>query len=395
MSLFIAKICGFVGSVFIIRLLPANEYGTVSIVASVFYLFLSFSGFGSNQILLRYGSVTQDFSEKENLSRYLLRSGFVYQMLLSILFLLISLFYINKYQDILFIFVLFTVRLSGFYFLNHIQAEFRIRGDNRSFAQVSNVVNIAGVILLLTFAYFFGLTGYLCAIALTPFLSLLWFRRRHFNKLAGTFTFPRKELWSFGLHAAGTALLSDTLMSADVLMLSYMMNESAVASYKVGLILPLNITFLASTFMQSDYPVLAKNSSSRNFLKNYILNYYKIFIPLSVLIFGSGYLFRDEIIGLLFGARYADSSGIFVIFLAGFSLNMLLRNLYGNLLSAVGRMRFNTFISALNIVLLFAFAFIFVKNLGAEGMAWSLAGSMLICGILLLLSFYRYWERLN
>ncbi|MDP2452773.1 oligosaccharide flippase family protein [Kaistella sp. SH11-4b] len=394
-SLLIAKICGFLGSLLIIKILPESEFGTISIVASVFFIFMSFNGFGSNQILLRYGSIVHKDTEKKSLAKYLLRQGFMHQLIISLIFLLVSVFYINKYQDIFFIFVLFTVRLIGYYFLNHIQAEFRVFGNNKAFARVSNFVNIGGVLLLLLFSYFFGLTGYLLAIAATPFLCLLWYKKNHFVAIIDSINFTEKEIWSFGLHAAGTALLSDALFSADVLMLSFLMNETAVANYKVGLLIPINITFLASTFMQSDYTVLAKNSKNRMFLKNYIFNYYKIFIPTSLLIFILGYLFKSEIFNLFFDEKYYDNQFIFVIFLATFSFNMLLRNLYGNLLSAVGMMKMNTAISLLNLIMLLSFAFIFVKKFGVVGMAISLSSSLVISGFFLLFSFYLYWKDLK
>lgn len=394
-SLLIAKICAFLGSLFIIRILPENEFGTISIVASVFAIFVPFSGFGSQQSLLRFGSMSDDVMEKKKLSTYLLKQGFINQLLLSGLFIFVSFFFINKYEDIFNIFLLFTIRLIGFYFLNHIQSQFRIFGNNRGFARITNVVNLSGVALLLVLSYYFGLKGYLVAIAVTPFIALFWFKKEYLNSVVENFSFSKKEIWNYGLHAAGTALLSDTLFSADVLMLSFLMNETAVANYKVAILIPANITFLALTFMQSDFPVLAKNYRNRNFLTSYITNYYKIFIPISLIIFLVGFIFKTEILYLFFSERYADNSWVSVILLAGFSLNMLFRNLYGNLLSAVGMMKMNTAISILTLVMLVLFSFVFVKKFGIEGMAFSLTLSMLIGGFLLLFSFYLYWKDLK
>lgn len=395
LSLFIAKICAFLGSLFIIRILPENEFGTISIVTSVFAIFMPFSGFGSQQSLLRFGSISDNLEEKKTLSNYLLKQGFIYQLLLSGLFLLISLFYVNKYEDIFCIFLLFTIRLVGFYFLNHIQSEFRILGNNRGFARITNTVNVSGVLLLLVLSYYFGLKGYLVAIAITPFIAFFWFKKEYLFSVVENFSFTKKEIWNYGLHAAGTALLSDTLFSADVLLLSFLMNETAVANYKVAILIPANITFLALTFMQSDFPILAKNYRNKNFLTSYITNYYKIFIPVAVGIFLMGFIFKTEILHVFFSERYADNSWVFAILLAGFALNMLLRNLYGNLLSAVGLMKMNTSISILTLIMLVIFSFVFVQKFGIEGMAFSLSLSMLIGGFLLLFSFYLYWKDLK
>lgn len=395
LSLLIAKICAFLGSLFIIRILPESEFGIISIVASVFAVFAPFSGFGSQQSLLRFGSLGDNLIEKKHLAKYLFLKGFGFQILLSIIFLVISIFYIDRYENVFHLFIFFAVRLIGHYFFNHIQSELRIFGKNSEFAKVNNVVNIAGVVSLLMLTYIFGLQGYLAASALTPFIALFWFKKEHFSSLTENFSFNKKELWDYGLHASGTALLSDALFSADVLMLSFLMNENAVADYKVAILLPANITFLALTFMQSDFPVLAKNYQNKHFLRNYISNYYKIFFPITVLILGFGILLKSEILNFFFSVKYDDNSWVFVILLAGFCLNMLLRNLYGNLISAVGKMSVNTVISVFTLILLPLISFFLVGKYGITGMALSLSITMLANGLLLMIYFYTYLKKLK
>ena len=190
-------------------------------------------------------------------------------------------------------------------------------------------------------------------------------------------------------------LFSDALFSADILMLSFLMTENAVANYKTAILIPANITFLALTFMQSDFPVLAKNYQKKIFLKNYISNYYKIFIPIVLLIFTLGFIFRAEILHLFFSERYADNSLLFVILLAGFCMNMLLRNLYGNLLSAVGKMKINTVVSLLTLLILLLSSFVLVSEFGVKGMAIALSFTMLFGGLFLMFSFYYYYKNLK
>ena len=395
LSLLIAKICAFLGSLLIIRILPENEFGMMSIVASVFAIFVPFSGFGSQQSLLRFGSLSQNEVEKKALSKYLFIQGFGFQVLLCFFFLLVSFFYVNRYEDIFYIFLFFMVRLIGVYFFNHIQSHLRIFGNNEQFARLNNVVNILGLLFLILLSYYFGLNGYLFALTFTPFIALFWFKKEHFKSLTENFSFNKKEIWNYGIHASGTALLSDALFSADILILSFLMNETAVANYKVAILIPANITFLSLTFMQSDFPILAKNYQNKPFLRNYITNYYKIFLPLILMIFGLGFLFKSHILHLFFKEKYADNTLVFAILLGAFCINMITRNLYGNLLSAVGKMKINTIVSFLNLVLLLLFSYIFVAKFGIAGMAMSLSLSMIIGGFLLMYSFYTYYKNLK
>lgn len=394
LSLLITKICAFAGSLFMIRILPEKEFGLLSIVTSFFVVFVSFSGLGSFQSLIRFGSLSNADEEKRELAEYLLKKGFLNQVILSVVFFLISFLYVSHYYYIFYIFFFFTIRLIGFYFFSHIQAERRIYLKNDEFAMINNVVNISGLVLMVVFSIFWGLYGYLIANAIAPFFSLFWYKKSK-KPTKPLLRYNKKEIWSFALYASLTALLSDAFFSADILLLNFFKDESAVANYKVALLIPANITFLALSFMQSDYPVLAKNHLDKNFLINYIKNYYKIFIPISFIILIVGWFFNTMILKLFFGASYLDNSVEFSILLATFCTSMLLRNLYGNMLSAVGLMKRNTFYSILSLILLAIFSYFLVPKFGVLGMAISLAVTLTIIGFLMMFSFLTYLRTLK
>ncbi|UOU99543.1 oligosaccharide flippase family protein [Chryseobacterium daecheongense] len=117
LSLLITKICAFSGSLLIIRILPEKEFGILSIVASVFAIFAPFSGFGGYQSLIRFGSLSNSDNEKKELSTYLFKKGFLYQLILSIVFFLIAFLYVNHYYYIFYIFFSLPFGLLVFIFL--------------------------------------------------------------------------------------------------------------------------------------------------------------------------------------------------------------------------------------------------------------------------------------
>lgn len=393
LSLLIGKICAFVTSLIIVRLLSSEEFGRVSVVSSIFAVFVSVSGFGSYQSLLRFGSVAETETAKKALSGQLFRQGFAYQIVLTLLFLFISLFFIKKFDDILQIFIFFSVRLLGTYFQTHIQTYLRITGNNLAFSRCTNFVNIAGLLLIALGADFFGLYGYLAALAISPFFSLLWFKSETIAQFRQE-VFNSKDLWSFAFHTAFTSLVTEALLAADVVILGFLTSENIVADYKVALMIPVNFTFMAAVFLQTDFPKLAKNFKDRIFLRDYIINYYKIFIPVSILVFTFVMLFGKDILTLFFTEKYAESSFIFILFTATFLLNIMLRNLYGNLFSAVGKMRINTLVSVWSLVFLIGFGFLLVPYYGAKGMAIALSLTMVFSGLLLIFYFYRYLRSL-
>ena len=392
-SFLIAKICGFLGSLVIIRLLPENEYGILSIVMSVCAIFLPFSGFGSNQILLRYGAISEK-ENKQNLSSYLFFKGIFNEIILIVIFVGISLFYAPKYENIIIIFLFFGIRLMGFYLSNHIQTYYRISGKNDIFAKVSNAINIGGFILLLVLTCFFKFYGYLLAIALIPYLSLFWLKKEMFSAKRIVYD-NKKEIWRFGIFTAATSVISETLFSLDVMLLGFLMNENAVANYKVAILLPSNITVLAISFMQSDYPLLSKNYQNKNFLRSYIKNYYKIFIPICILILGFFYFFKDLLLKVFFGTNYSDNSNLMMILLLGFTFGMLSRNLFGNLLPAIGKIEVNTWVSILSLIILSVTAYFLVNTFGILGMGISLSLVLIWEGLAYLTFFGNYLKKLT
>ena len=392
-SFLIAKICGFLGSLVIIRLLPENEYGILSIVMFVCAIFLPFSGFGSNQILLRYGAISEK-ENKQNLSSYLFFKGIFNEIILIVIFVGISLFYAPKYENIIIIFLFFGIRLMGFYLSNHIQTYYRISGKNDIFAKVSNAINIGGFILLLVLTYLFKFYGYLLAIALIPYLSLFWLKKEMFSAKRIVYD-NKKEIWRFGIFTAATSVISETLFSLDVMLLGFLMNENAVANYKVAILLPSNITVLAISFMQSDYPLLSKNYQNKNFLRSYIKNYYKIFIPICILILGFFYFFKDLLLKVFFGTNYSDNSNLMMILLLGFTFGMLSRNLFGNLLPAVGKIEVNTWVSILSLIILCVTAYFLVNTFGILGMGISLSLVLIWEGLAYLTFFGNYLKKLT
>ena len=236
--------------------------------------------------------------------------------------------------------------------------------------------------------------GYLIAMMMMPFFSLFWFKSINLSEKI-ELKLPKKELWKYGLFTAGTAVLGDALFSLDVILMGFLMNESAVANYKTAILIPANLTFIAMTFMQSDFPELARNYKNKIFLKYYISNYYKIFIPLCLGIFIVMFFLDDLIVKLFFGEKYNGIESSFLILTGAFLLNMLFRNLYGNLLSAVGKMEYITLISAFALVILIGLSIFLVPKFGIEGMAISQSITLFITGLLLMGGFLSYYRKLS
>ena len=57
LSLFVEKLTGFLQVVFIARMISEEDYGLITLIASVFGVFVTLNGLGTTQGLLRYGAL--------------------------------------------------------------------------------------------------------------------------------------------------------------------------------------------------------------------------------------------------------------------------------------------------------------------------------------------------
>lgn len=390
-SMLISRLSSFLTGIFIVRLISQHDYGQITIVASLFALFSSLIGFGSSYSVLRYVPLEMQNDDKKELSVYLLRKGFNYQILLTILFLTISFFYVERYSHVVIIFVFFAVRLIGFYFLTHILADYRANEKNRTYAYLSLIISVTGLIGSISLTFFWGTFGYLISISILPYLSLLWIRKEKLQTWSIR-KIPPKGVWNYALNAAATSLLSDLLFSTDIILLSIYSNETDIANYKVAVMIPFNITLLGISVIFASYPQIVKHYNNYWYLKNYVLNYYKIFVPISIFIFAIGSIFAEQIIKTVFGVEYVSTINVavFTLYLFTFLLNILFRNLYGNMLSAVGKISVNTWVSIFSILILFVLSYFFVPKYGILGMAISMSVVLFCSGIILCTSFWNY-----
>lgn len=394
-SFFLQKVSAFASTLIVVRLLTPEEFGLLSIVPAIFVIFSSFTGLGLPVALLRYGSLLQHEKDKRKFAKQILKKSISSQLLLTMIFMGTTIFFIEKYQYIFIIFISFGIRFFGSVFLLHLQVFHRILFENKQFARLTNYNSFIGLGSVALGTYFYGFYGYLVAMALAPYFVILFYKRNHFLEEDYSSYFSFKEVWNYARHAAFTNLGSELLFAMDILLLSSLLSETYVASYKVAILIPANMVFLVQSLVQSDYPKISSKNQDYHFLKNYIIQFYKIFVPICFVIVLLGYFFREDIICLFFGERYVGVSEMFVVFLFAFSVNMLFRVLFGNMLSAIGKMNFVTYITLFSVVVLVIFAFAWVPKYGMMGMAYSMFLALLFCGIAKAIMFMRELKKLK
>ncbi|MDM1523203.1 oligosaccharide flippase family protein [Empedobacter stercoris] len=391
LSFLIEKLVMLINIIFIVKMIPQDEFGRITLIASIVAFMSPWSGFGSLQVLMKFGAGENDEQIKQDLSRKLLRNGMVYQFLLALIFIAVANIYTLKFEQLEWIILLFAIRLFGMFFQSHLTIDYRINGKNKKFAFLNIFINCIGLLLTFILTIYFGAIGYMVSLAIAPFLSLFFYSKNIIQKAVNQITSMNwKAMWRYGRMESLAYFASELLFSIDIAMIALFMLDKDIALYKVAIILPMNLLFLPTILFQTDFPRIIQNCHDKNFLKFYIKNYYKIFIPLGVIIVFGSYFLKDWLIKLFFNQTYLLGDKVFFIVTIAVVLGMLFRILYINLNSTIGRSDWNVRVSLLSIISLVIFDAFLIPSYGIEGAAFGMLFTFVISGLYACYLFRKY-----
>lgn len=393
LSNFITKIAAFLTTLWIIRIFSAEDFGYISVAASIFTMFASFTGFGMPVALLNLNAFNKTNPRKVRREALFLQ-GIFYHLLITVIFIAASFVLLKDNALIYAVIAAYTVRFFGMFLIGWLQSSFRVDGNNAAFAKISLTFALLHLFLTIVLCRYLNVYGFLISLAVTPFITVVCFSRtRQYSGFIIEWAVP-KEIWKFAAHVSFANFFSELLFSADILLLGYLMNEPAVADYRVAILVPSNIIFLAQSVLQSDYVKIAERSFERVFLVNYVKQYYKLFVPTILAVCLVSFLFKDDIIALLFGGQYTGVGRMFVILMAAFSICILGRVFFGNMLAAVGRMSDNTLSAVIGLMVVVFSGYFLVQEFGPEGMAYAMLLSMISFAVVGALQWSDYLRKL-
>lgn len=267
--------------------------------------------------------------------------------------------------------------------------------DHQQYAEIQMFYNLLYVLFLVVGFYFFGLIGFAFAFVLTPLFTFL-FHSPKFNAVDNVdwslIPFKPKEVISYGFKASITNYASELLFYTDLFLIEYIRNDKiGLSDYRVSTIIPLNLGFLAVVYLNNDYVHLVDHKENKPYLISYLVKYFKLYIPftiiaLSLLYFGSDYFWED----LYKSGKYKNSSDYFeILLLASFSI-ILLRIPAGNILSAIGKVHINTIISYVTLIVNFVLSYFFLGMYGLKGIAIGTVISLTLSGAISFIILYRF-----
>ncbi len=200
-----------------------------------------------------------------------------------------------------------------------------------------------------------------------------------------------KKLFSFGKYVSGTNLLSMVFHKADILMIAYFLDPTAVALFHFASKIMNYAELPLHALSQVIYPRISASYQSsvvNDLNKEYGLSIVRLLafvIPICLVLI----MFNKEIIYLLSSSDYYNSSQLIIILSLGMMFKPVGRVL-GLTLDAIGKPQVNFKMLIISVLLNLSLNFILIPRLGLAGAAIATTSSIILTILLGQISLIKH-----
>lgn len=375
-STIICKILSFSSGLFLVRIIPKNEYGIYSYSNNILSFFILFSGFGVTSAVLQLCSESIDYKTKQAYYSLGFTFGLLFNFILGLIIIIFS--------------FLITLPINGsnyylllmcFIPLVHIVSELELiylRTEIKNFEySVSNVIcSLTMLIFVLVLSLYFKVNGLIMAQYFSYIVSaviiFLIFKIKLSFTFKNIFLVDIKSFFSICTISVLNNGLSKLMYLLDIFVLGLVAkNDNYIASYKVATNIPTALLFIPSSIIIFIYPYFAKNKDNKNWLFD---NYFKIIVSFGIFNLILTFIlliFSNNIIIMLFGNQYNDAVPIFRVLCISYFFSSTFRIISGNLLITQRKYTFNLFLSILSSGFNTILNYFLIKHFNSIGAAYA------------------------
>ena len=390
----VSRLLSFFASWIALQLIPDKELGVVIYAFQIILFIAPVANLGLNQGLIRYGAFLKTEKEKMSFFNYILKRGVIITSLFALLISVVSFFIDFKIPKTSSYLQLLSVSFITQFLFQVTQIQFRLLKKNKSFAYAEFIYNILLVSLVFILSYYFKELGYAIALIITPFLAFLInlkkTRVRQTEKIK--FDFINITFWRYGFFASMATVTTTLLVSIDILLIGNLIpNIEMVTIYKYVSLIPYSLIFISQVVMTTDFVEFTENVKNKKYIYNYIFSYIKIFSIISVTCLFVIFVFGKFLLSL-FDDSYVAYFPTLIVLTIGVMGIMILRTVFGNLLSSIGRVSDNFTITLIAVILNVISNYYLIPIYGIFGAAITSAFLMWFTGFLCMGFFFYYYK---
>lgn len=391
----INKIIALVSSWIIVRIISKSEYGVYTYAYNIYGFLILLNGLGVTSAVLQIGSEANDEQEKNRIYEYGLKVGFLFDLMLAAVILLVGIFIPLKISGSNHL-LRMMAGLPLISIVTDLQLVYlRINFRNRQFSALSLMNSIAVLAFSCGLAFLFKapglvLAGY-CSHLVTAIVANRAFKVPLLKENAKYNVQERKSFFSIALISMVNNGLSHLMYLLDVFVIGMLVADSEViASYKVATQIPTAMQFIPAAILMFVYPHFAKNKNNKKWvLKKYrqlVLPFGLFNLVMAVVLL----LIAKPLIGLIFGEQYLDAVTPFRILCVSYFFSATFRTIAGTLLVTQRQLKFNLFMSIMAAVLNSTLNYILITALQMKGAAVATLITAAVSGLISTLYFLVY-----
>ena len=388
-SLF-TKICSFLTSLILIRILSPDEFGVLSYVLSALAFFIPFSGGGMQHSFLRYAPMLDDKENRLGLFQHSLFRGLLFSFFLAFALFLLMPWLNSAVGNTSIYFSWFIFYLFSFFLIELVKMRYRVDNQNKKYAVIDVYLSALVLCFGTGLAYLYGPLAYVIVFVTVPLVLGLV----HIKVPVKVAVKIPEKYYSYGIWVGIGGIASQLMYSLDVFLVGKLIQDpQQVAIYRSASIIPIALFFIPNAYITTHYTDLAKNSMDKEYLIRFAKDYIKLFSVLAFVLGALLYFISDSIISILFGEEYAEAAYLFEILILGMVGAFILRIPFGNMLASVGKSNWNAIVAFIILVLNGILNYYAIYAWGIVGAAIVTSSLLWISGILSLVLFSVYLKK--
>ncbi|MDD3692163.1 MAG: oligosaccharide flippase family protein [Bacteroidales bacterium] len=369
------QLFGF-GSQFLVAwFLDVEELGQIKIIQTYFSVAVMFSTFGFNTSVLKLCSESRPYGQKI----YLYRKALQYAVIAICIVLPIvviatqsglisSDLKVQKY----FLYVLFALGPSTLdnIFSSYLQSQKKFKLLSR----INISTKILSVICIIIFTWLYRFDGYIIGYILGFLFSFLMLtigiKKTNFGSLPEQVNKPFKNHTRYSIWALVVNMIGLIGSYTDVFLMNYLIvDKEAIGFYSFALTILLVMTMFRSTVCQFIVPYFSEKSNDIIQLQIVSKKYELINIVSTTIIAIALFFLVPPLVKLFFGNKFLESIPLFRILIWGEVFYSVI-NFKGYTMLGLGAIKSNFITSAISVTSGFVITYLFVQNLGIQGLAY-------------------------
>ena len=396
---FLTKIVGFLGSVFLVRVLNKQEYGILGYLENMYNYVFVIAGLGLSNAIVRFVILGKDIHEKFSFFRYSVVVGFIWNIILIVLAGIMFLFYPHPeaYKKYVWLLFLLLSVIPFQYLTDNTLSNEQAMFANQRYATLAVFLSATVIISKIITGYFGGIRAVIFAQVIAYLslgISFIYVTKKQYYSNAEARRLSlveRRQVLNFSIQYMITNSLWSFFMLNDTFLLGRFCTPDIIADYRVAYTIPGSVSIISSSFGIYIAPHFVKHENDTRWIQE---NFKRIYSIIALLVGGLCILIAlmsKPIISFLYGTEYSNVVGVMRILLLATFFNCGLRFTTANIFAAMGKVKYNMAVSGLGIIVQLAINLQVIPHYGAAGAAITSCIVYGIMAIILLAIFLKQY----